>query len=409
MPKKSIKKNYNKNKNVNKNNIKININTTRRKTTTTHTPIPRHAQPIIVNNPANNNQHEFMHILNTFKNDLDELRRVRVNKFENANVPATNALSDNLRQSNIAHVNINPVSNLNTQSNVARVNINPVPKSNLTTQRASSQHMPYHETYQPLLSRTNTNSSLMSNLSNNSIVSEMMSHIPSSNTTSTHSSSNKTININPDDMIILDAPNTQPIYKNPNNARLFMSREKKYRERNNDSDSEIEPSQIKIPNSNLRLKLVGKETTKTPLHHRHRQITQYGEPTNIQPQPPPTERPSRTNLLAIMDAEHAQPTMKAIPNTNDVKEMSSNGFSKPKDYDKKKEKSDIENARYHSYVVNFDKHDEDHIAKYDRLLEIYTNLYPQRTNSEFYENGKAKPPSKARYKSLRQKLNNAEL
>jgi hypothetical protein len=159
----------------------------------------------------------------------------------------------------------------------------------------------------------------------------------------------------------------------------------------------------------MRLKNIRQDIINTPLH-RHRLITQYGEPTNMQPHPPPpTERPSRTNLLAIMNAEHAQPTIKAIPNTNDVKEMSSNGFSKPKDYDKKKEKSDIENARYHSYVYDFDKDNKDHIEKYNRLLEVYTNLFRQRPNSEFYENGKAKPPTKARYKSLRQKLNNVEL
>ena len=126
MPKKSVK-NHNKNKNVNKNNIKININTTsKRRKTTTSAPIPRYSQPIIINNPANNNQHEYMHILNTFKNDLDELRRVRLNNFENSNIPKSNALSDNLIQSNVAHVDINPVA-----------------RSNLTTQRVKSyEHIP---------------------------------------------------------------------------------------------------------------------------------------------------------------------------------------------------------------------------------------------------------------------------
>ena len=52
-----------------------------------------------------------MHMLNTFKNDLDELRRVRKNHFENANIPKSNTLYENLRQSN---VDINPRFNLTT-------------------------------------------------------------------------------------------------------------------------------------------------------------------------------------------------------------------------------------------------------------------------------------------------------
>ena len=87
MPKKS-KKNYKKNKNINKNNIKININTGSKKRRTTHNaPVPRHAQPIIINNGSNNNQHELMHLLNNFKKDLDESNRVKTNNFINPNTP----------------------------------------------------------------------------------------------------------------------------------------------------------------------------------------------------------------------------------------------------------------------------------------------------------------------------------
>ena len=68
MPKKSIKKNYNKNKNINKNNIKISINTAlkKRRSTKNTQPVPRHAQPIIIDNSSNNNQHELMYLLNNF-------------------------------------------------------------------------------------------------------------------------------------------------------------------------------------------------------------------------------------------------------------------------------------------------------------------------------------------------------
>jgi hypothetical protein len=87
MPKKS-KKNYNKNKNINKNNIKININTgSKKRRTTNSAPVPRHAQPIIINNGSNNNQHELMHLLNNFKKDLDESNRVKTNNFVNPNKP----------------------------------------------------------------------------------------------------------------------------------------------------------------------------------------------------------------------------------------------------------------------------------------------------------------------------------
>ena len=87
MPKKS-KKNYNKNKNINKNNIKININTgSKKRRTTNSAPVPRHAQPIIINNGSNNNQHELMHLLNNFKKDLDESNRVKTNNFINPNTP----------------------------------------------------------------------------------------------------------------------------------------------------------------------------------------------------------------------------------------------------------------------------------------------------------------------------------
>jgi hypothetical protein len=246
---------------------------------------------------------------------------------------------------------------------------------------------------------------------NQSIVNEMKSHIPSSHSVSTHSSSNKTIRIQPEEMIILNAPNTKPLYNNPdtpikNDQGVFIQRDKIYKQRNDDSDSEIEPSNIRIPNSNIRLKMISQETTRTPYNPRRgRFITQYGEQTNQQPTPPPpSERPSRTNLMAIMDAEHEKPVMKAIPNTNDVQEMSSNGFVKPKQYDKKHFKSDTENARYHSRVDNFNKKNPEHKTKYNQLLDEYTKKYPQEPNSEFYKNGKPKEPSKTRYNEMLKKL-----
>ena len=105
-----------------------------------------------------------------------------------------------------------------------------------------------------------------------------------------------------------------------------------------------------------------------------------------------------------MNEEHEKPIIKAIPITDDVKEMSSNGFLKPKAYDKKQERSNIENARYHSRVDNFNKKNSEHIGKYNSLLEEYTMKQSQGPNTEFYENGKAKPPSKTRYNKLLQKL-----
>ena len=451
MPKKSIK-NHSKNKNVNKNSIKININTSsKRRKTTPSAPIPRYSQPIIINNPANNNQHEYMHMLNTFKNDLDELRRVRLNNFENSNIPKSNALSENLRQSNVVRPN------LATQRVKSYTHHKPI----LSSSDSSLPRTPSYHSYnitdsipsRPTLTRTNSNSSIISNLSdsnysilndmsshipsssnhslshtssvirpnetfsiptpynNNSIVNEMKSHIPSSHSVSTHSSSNKTIRIQPEEMIILDPPNTKPLYNNPNtpiknDQRIFIQRQKVYKQRRDDSDSEIEPSNIRIPNSNLRLKMISQETTRTPYNPRRgRFITQYGEQTNQQPTPPPqSEKPSRTNLLAIMDAEHEKPVMKAIPNTNDVQEMSSNGFVKPKQYDKKQFKSDTENARYHSRVDDFNKKNPEHKTKYNTLLQEYTNKYPQEPNSEFYKNGKPKEPSKTRYNEMLKKL-----
>ena len=83
----------NKNKNVNKNNINININTSKKRS---------RAKPIssssnqkhgylghstIINNipshhniPSHNNN-EILGVFKTFKNDLDELKRVRLNNF----------------------------------------------------------------------------------------------------------------------------------------------------------------------------------------------------------------------------------------------------------------------------------------------------------------------------------------
>jgi hypothetical protein len=173
MPKKSIK-NHSKNKNVNKNNIKININTSsKRRKTTTSAPIPRYSQPIIINNPANNNQHEYMHMLNTFKNDLDELRRVRLNNFENSNIPKSNTLSEN----------INPVarSNLTTQRVKSYTHHEPI----LSSSDSSLPRTPSYHSYnitdsippRPTLTRTNSNSSLISNLSdsNYSILNDLFS------------------------------------------------------------------------------------------------------------------------------------------------------------------------------------------------------------------------------------------
>ena len=91
MPKKLKYTNKNKNKNINKNNIKININTSSKKRSRSriqHT--PKHTQPIIINNSTptlNNGNNEVMNALNTFKSDLDELKRVKIGNFQNANVP----------------------------------------------------------------------------------------------------------------------------------------------------------------------------------------------------------------------------------------------------------------------------------------------------------------------------------
>ena len=135
MPKKSVKKNYNKNKNVNKNNIKINISTTSKRRTKSNniTPYKPTHQPIIINNPNTSNQHELMHVLNTFKNDLDEIRKVGINNFQSANLTSQPIINTISQPSNI------PNNNLITQRH--SLNIQPE-QPNLTTQRHSLNIQP---------------------------------------------------------------------------------------------------------------------------------------------------------------------------------------------------------------------------------------------------------------------------
>ena len=166
MPKKS-KKNYNKNKNVNKNNIKININTTskRRTKSNTITPYKPSHQPIIINNPNTSNQHELMHVLNTFKNDLDEIRKVGINNFQSANLTSQPIINNTPQPSSI------PTNNLITQRH--SLNIQPE-QPNLTTQRQSLNIQPVQpnlitqrQSFNIQPKQTYTQSSQTDNKSNN--------------------------------------------------------------------------------------------------------------------------------------------------------------------------------------------------------------------------------------------------
>ena len=118
MTKKLKKYNKNKNKNTNKNNIKITINNSSNKRSKSRSqPTPKQGQPTVIYNniPASNGgNHEVMHVLNTFKNDLDELRRVKTNHFESANIPRPNILSDAtirpiLRSVHQASIHVEPI------------------------------------------------------------------------------------------------------------------------------------------------------------------------------------------------------------------------------------------------------------------------------------------------------------
>ena len=432
----------NKNKNVNKNNINININTSKKRS---------RAKPIssssnqkhgylghstIINNipshhniPSHNNNNEILGVLKTFRNDLDELKRVRLNNFENGNTIAQPIINTS---------NIEP--DLNTLRNIRINHYEPsssslfvrngseslsIPRSNSNSSIFSNITDDGHSTLNNIISHIPSNNSSNKSISiktetntpktdNHSILNQMSSHIPSISSHSTSSTkSNKTIQIAPEDMIIhspntfnvTNPPNTTKVFNNP---KIMTTRETIYRKRNDDSDSENDniPTNMKILNT--RFKIESQSNTITPYFQRNRTmrlITQNGEPNLLPIPPPPENRPSRTNLLAIMNEEHNQSTIKEKPHTNDINEISSNGlFTKTKN-DKKNLKSDIENARYHSYTDNFNKTNSEHREAYNVLLDEYNNKNPSiKLDADFYKNGEPRKPSKERYKKLRQKL-----
>ena len=141
---------------------------------------------------------------------------------------------------------------------------------------------------------------------------------------------------------------------------------------------------------------------RTPYHQRHRLITLKDDSnTYMSPTPPdPSQRPTNTNLFTVLNSEQ-KPEPTEIPSGNDVNEMSSVGF-KDIAKAKKQEKSDIENARYHSIADEFDKTNKYHIKKYKELLNMYNKLNPsEKPDHKFHD----KKPSKERYKTLIQKIN----
>ena len=171
MTKKIKKYNKNKNKNTNKNNIKITINNSSNKRSKSRSqPAPKQGQPTIIYNniPSNNNgHHELMQTLNTFKNDLDELRRVKISNFQNSNIPqnTTPLLSSNasittpsLHSNSSLAYSINSISQSN-QTNAHSIFSEPVsPISSLhkqihslTTQRHAFNKINIEPT-QPILS-----------------------------------------------------------------------------------------------------------------------------------------------------------------------------------------------------------------------------------------------------------------
>ena len=83
MPKKAKYTNKNKSKNVNKIYIKIHINTTSKKRSQIKWTSKQGQPRVIYNNITNNfnSNLQLMRTLNTFKNNLDELKPVKIGNF----------------------------------------------------------------------------------------------------------------------------------------------------------------------------------------------------------------------------------------------------------------------------------------------------------------------------------------
>ena len=313
MTKKLKKYNKNKNKNTNKNNIKITINNSSNKISKSR------SQPTVIYNniPASNGgNHEVMHALNTFKSDLDELKRVKTNHFKSANIPRPNILSDAttrpiLRSVHQAPIHVKPIQ---TELTNGRHSEHIIPEHrNLITQRASHTVFPIHDYH--------------------------LKHSSSSSDSDSTTTSSSTLNI-PSDGYFISKPRESvrpkiPEYILPAGlprefvSRQFTQRDTTYRLKNVNSDSDsdvptgLRPFNLKIDHQIVDGVVTVNRGARTSQFMRHRFITEVGESFSnvIKPTPPdPSQRPTNTNLFTVLNSEQ-QPEPTQLPTDNDVEEM----------------------------------------------------------------------------------------